>query len=96
MDHDIGRLMAALEEYGTAKNTLVLFTSDNGPHQEGGHDPDFFDANGPLRGMKRDLYEGGIRVPLIAYWPGRVPAGATTDHVSYFGDMMATLRSLCT
>ena len=72
----------------------MLFTSDNGPHQEGGYDPDFFDANGPLRGIKRDLYEGGIRVPLIAHWPGHVPAGTTSDHISYFGDMMATFADL--
>ncbi len=94
LDSDVGRLLSTLEEYGIDENTLVLFTSDNGPHQEGGYDPDFFDANGPLRGIKRDLYEGGIRVPLIAHWPGHVPAGTTTNHVSYFGDMMATFAEL--
>ena len=94
MDSDVGRILAALQDYGIAENTLVLFTSDNGPHREGGNDPDFFDSNGPLRGIKRDLYEGGIRVPLIAYWPGRVPAGTTTDHISYFGDMMTTFAEL--
>ena len=94
MDRDIGRLLTALQDYGISENTLVLFTSDNGPHREGGNDPDFFDANGPLRGIKRDLYEGGIRVPLLAYWPGHVPAGTSTDHISYFGDMMATFAEL--
>lgn len=94
MDRDVGRLLSALQEYGIDDNTLVLFTSDNGPHREGGYDPDFFDANGPLRGTKRALYEGGIRVPLIARWPGHVPAGTTTDHISYFGDMMATFADL--
>lgn len=94
MDRDVGRLLSALQEYGIDENTLVLFTSDNGPHREGGYDPDFFDANGPLRGTKRDLYEGGIRVPLIARWPGHVPAGTTSNHISYFGDMMATFANL--
>jgi arylsulfatase A-like enzyme len=72
----------------------VLFSSDNGPHQEGGHKVDFFDSNGPLRGWKRDLYEGGIRVPLLAWWPGTTPAGRTTDHVSAFQDMFPTLLDL--
>ncbi len=94
MDSDIGRLLAALQDYGIDENTLVLFTSDNGPHREGGNDPDFFDSNGPLRGIKRDLYEGGIRVPLIAHWPSHVPAGTTSDYISYFGDMMATFAEL--
>lgn len=94
MDRDVGRMLAVLQDYDIDKNTLVLFTSDNGPHREGGNDPAFFDSNGPLRGIKRDLYEGGIRVPLIAYWPSHVPAGATTDHISYFGDMMTTFAEL--
>ncbi len=94
LDSDVGRLLSALQKYGIDENTLVLFTSDNGPHREGGYDPDFFNANGPLRGIKRDLYEGGIRVPLIARWPGHVPAGTTSDHISYFGDMMATFADL--
>jgi arylsulfatase A-like enzyme len=94
LDRDVGRLVAKLREHGLAENTLVLFTSDNGPHQEGGHLVDFFDSNGPLRGRKRDLYEGGIRVPLIAWWPGRVPAGVTTDHLSGFQDWVPTLAEL--
>ena len=94
MDRDVGNILATLQEYGIDENTLVLFTSDNGPHREGGNDPDFFNSNGPLRGIKRDLYEGGIRVPLIARWPGHVPTGTTTDHISYFGDMMATFAEL--
>lgn len=93
MDRDVGRLMARLKELNLETNTLVLFSSDNGPHKEGGQDPNFFDPNGPLRGFKRDLYEGGIRVPMIAWWPGQVKAG-TSDHVGYFGDLMATAAEL--
>jgi len=74
--------------------SLVIFTSDNGPHREGGHDPKFFDSNGPLRGLKRDLYEGGIRVPFIARWPGKVKAGSTTDLPSAFWDFMPTCAEI--
>lgn len=94
MDKDIGRILDRLEQHGIDKNTIVFFTSDNGPHAEGGHDPEFFDSNGPLRGIKRDLYEGGIRVPMIVYWPGHTPAGATSDYVGYFGDFMATAADI--
>jgi len=91
MDADVGRVLERLKRHGIDDNTLVIFTSDNGPHREGGNDPDFADSNGPLRGIKRALYEGGIRVPMIARWPGKIAAGATSDHVGYFGDVMATL-----
>jgi arylsulfatase A len=94
MDRDIGRLMATLQKAGLDRNTLVLFTSDNGPHREGGADPEFFDSNGPLRGLKRDLYEGGIRVPMIAWAPGRVPAGRTSDHVWTHWDLLPTLADM--
>ena len=94
MDADIGRLLDRLEEHGIAENTFVFFTSDNGPHREGGHDPEYFDSNGPLRGFKRDLYEGGIRVPTIAWWPGSVEAATVTDHVGYFADMLPTFTGL--
>lgn len=94
MDRDIGRLVDLLASLGLTENTLVFFTSDNGHHKEGGNDPEFFDANGPLRGMKRDLTEGGIRVPAIAYWPGKIEAGAVTDHISGFTDWMATACDL--
>ena len=94
MDRDIGGLNDLLKKLEIEKNTLVLFTSDNGHHNEGGHNTATFDPNGPLRGMKRDLYEGGIRVPLISYWPGMMPQGAISDYIGYFGDLMATACDL--
>jgi len=94
MDGDVGRLLDLLHELGIDRRTLVIFTSDNGPQREGGQDPELFDSNGPLRGMKRDLYEGGIRVPTLAWWPGTVPAGSVSDHIGYFGDWMATAAEL--
>ncbi len=94
MDGDIGRLLNLLTELGIDENTIVFFTSDNGPHREGGADPDFFDSSGPLRGRKRDLYEGGIRVPLLIRWPGHIAPGRTTDHVSAFWDVLPTLAQL--
>lgn len=94
MDADLGRLFAKIRELGLDEQTVIFFTSDNGPHSEGGNDPDFNDSNGALRGIKRDLYEGGIRVPLIARWPGRIEAGGTTQHVSAFWDFVPTLAGL--
>ncbi|MBM79012.1 MAG: N-acetylgalactosamine-6-sulfatase [Planctomycetaceae bacterium] len=94
IDRDCGRIIDLLNELKIAENTLVLFTSDNGPHQEGGHQADFFDSNGKLRGIKRDLTEGGIRVPTIAWWPGTVKQGTVDDAHWYFGDVMATVAEL--
>ncbi len=94
MDSDIGRLMARLAEKGIADKTIVLFTSDNGPHREGGNDPDFNDSNGPLRGIKRDLYEGGIRVPLIVRWPKHAPPATVTDAVGAFWDLLPTFAQI--
>jgi arylsulfatase A-like enzyme len=94
MDRDIGRLFDRLKRHGIDDRTVVMFTSDNGPHAEGGNNPHFFDSNGPLRGIKRDLYDGGIRVPMIARWPGQIEAGATNGHIGYFGDLMATAAEL--
>jgi arylsulfatase A len=91
MDRDVGRILDRLRELGLDRNTLVLFTSDNGPSIEGGSDPEFFDSNGPFRGVKRDVYEGGIRAPMIAWGPGLVPAGRTSDHVWTMWDVLPTL-----
>jgi arylsulfatase A-like enzyme len=94
LDENVGKLIAKLEDLGIADNTLIMFTSDNGPHREGGHDPDYFQSKGGFRGYKRDLYEGGIRVPMIACWPGRIPAGTVTDHISAFHDVLLTLADV--
>ncbi len=93
MDRDVGRILKLLRELKLEENTIVFFTSDNGA-TGGPSDPDFFQACGPLRGYKRDLYEGGIRVPMIARWPGRIDAGRVNHHVWYFADMMPTLAEL--
>ncbi|MCG8648937.1 MAG: arylsulfatase [Pirellulales bacterium] len=90
MDADVGRLLSLLKELDLDENTLVIFTSDNGPHQEGGHKHDFFDSNGPLRGYKRSMHEGGIRVPMIARWPGKIAPGSTSEHPSAFWDFLPT------
>ena len=94
LDTYMGEILALLEEKGLSENTLVLFTSDNGPHSEGGADPQFFNKNGELRGIKRSMHEGGIRVPFIAYWKGRIAAGTTTDHQCAFYDLMPTFCEL--
>jgi arylsulfatase A len=93
MDRDVGRILDLLQELNLDENTLVFFTSDNGA-TGGPSDPDFFQACGPLRGYKRDLYEGGIRVPMIARWPGHIQAGSVNDHVWYFADVLPTLSEL--
>ncbi len=94
MDEDVGRLMALLEKLEIADNTIVMISSDNGPHLEGGHDPRFFDSNGPLKGHKRDLYEGGVRVPLIVHWPSKIKAGTDSDHISAHWDLFPTFCEL--
>jgi arylsulfatase A-like enzyme len=94
MDQDIGRLLAKLKELDIDGHTIVFFSSDNGPHREGGHDPDYNDSNGSLRGIKRDLYEGGIRVPALVRWPGHVRAGAVSDQVWSFADFLPTAAEL--
>jgi arylsulfatase A-like enzyme len=94
LDGYVGRLLDQLQQLGLAENTLVVFTSDNGPHNESSHHLARFEPGGPLRGIKRSLTEGGIRVPAIAWWPGHVKAGSVSDHVAYFGDWMATAADL--
>jgi arylsulfatase A len=94
MDRDIGRLMALLKEKGIDKDTLVIFTSDNGPTLLKALDVTFFNSAAGLRGLKEDVYEGGIRVPFIARWPGRIQAGATNDFAGAFWDVMPTLAEL--
>ncbi len=90
MDADVGRLMELLQELEIDEQTLVVFTSDNGPHNEGGHKHEFFDSNGPLTGFKRSMHDGGIRVPMIARWPGKIAAGSVSNHPSAFPDFLPT------
>ncbi|HTU99510.1 MAG TPA: arylsulfatase [Luteitalea sp.] len=94
MDDGVGRVLEQLRRKGLDEHTIVLFTSDNGPHREGGADPDFFDSNGPFRGIKRDLYEGGIRVPMLVRWPGHLPAGRTYEDAWAHWDLLPTLATL--
>lgn len=94
IDRSVGRLLQQLKKLGIDRQTVVMFSSDNGPHNEGGADPQYFDSNGPLRGMKRDLYEGGIRVPFIVRWPGVVKEGVSSDHLSAFWDVLPTVADI--
>lgn len=94
LDQQVGEIITKIDSLGLSENTLIIFTSDNGPHQEGGADPDYFDSNGPLRGYKRDLYEGGIRVPMIARWKGQITPGSESSHVSAFWDVNSTVAEL--
>lgn len=94
LDAQVGEVLAKLKEKGLDENTIVIFTSDNGPHQEGGADPDFFNRDGLLQGTKRSTHEGGIRVPFIVRWPGKVAAGTTNDHQLAFYDLMPTFCEL--
>ncbi len=93
LDRDVGALLQKVKDLNLENRTLILFSSDNGPHKEGGSSPEFFDSNGPLRGIKRDLYEGGIRVPFIAKWMGRITPGVTTQMACHW-DFLATLCDL--
>jgi arylsulfatase A len=94
MDRDVGRILDLLDELKLAENTLVLFTSDNGPITAGGQDPEFFNSAGPLRDLKFTLWEGGIRVPFLARWPGKVAPGTTSGLPSAFWDMFPTFTEL--
>ena len=90
LDYYVGEVLKRLKEKGLDENTLVIFSSDNGPHEEGGADPTFFGRDGKLRGLKRQCHEGGIRIPFIARWPGHIPAGKVNDHICAFYDLMPT------
>jgi arylsulfatase len=94
MDREIGKILALLEELGLTENTLVMFSSDNGPTFNGGTDSAFFESAGPLRGLKTMLYEGGIRVPMIARWPGKIKPGTESDHISAFWDILPTITEI--
>lgn len=94
MDKQVGEIMAEVKTLGIEDNTIIVFTSDNGPHTEGGADPRYFDSNGLLKGFKRDLYEGGIRVPMMIRWPGKIKAGSKTDLISAFWDVFPTFSEI--
>lgn len=94
LDQDVGKLLEVLKALKLDQNTYVFFTSDNGPHQEGGREVEFFDSNGQLKGYKRDLYEGGIRVPMIAWAPGKIKAGVTSHEPLANWDILPTLARL--
>ena len=94
LDDYVGELLTKLSELGIDRNTIVIFSSDNGPHLEGGADPDFFNSNGDLRGYKRDLYEGGIRTPMIVRWPLKVKKGSECHHISAFWDILPTFAEI--
>lgn len=94
LDDQVGEILDELKALGIDDNTLVIFTSDNGAHKEGGHQPKFWNSSGSLRGMKRDMHEGGIRTPMLARWPGVVPAGKTSGHLSAFWDVLPTMSEL--
>lgn len=94
LDTYVGEIIAAVNKKGIAENTVIVFTSDNGPHREKGGDPEFFNSNGIYQGIKRDLYEGGIRVPLIISWKGKIKAGQESDHIGAFWDFFPTFQQM--
>jgi len=94
LDGYVGRILDLLKDLDLDDRTIVFFASDNGPHREGGNDPGFNDSNGPLRGIKRDLYEGGVRVPFMARWPKAIRAGQVSDQVVWFADVLPTAAAV--
>lgn len=94
LDDTVGQVLDLLKELGLEEDTIVIFTSDNGPHHEGGHRPDFFNSSGAVRGLKRDLYDGGIREPFVIQWKGKIQPGVETDHVAAFWDILPTFAEL--
>ena len=91
LDTNVGQIIELLKRKGVYENTIIIFTSDNGVHKEGGHDPEYFNSNSGLRGIKRDFYEGGIRTPFIVEWPGMIAPGSRNQHVSAFWDFLPTV-----
>ncbi len=94
IDKNVGAILDLLKQKGILENTIVIFSSDNGVHKVGGHEPDFFDSNGPFRGYKRDLYEGGVRAPFIVSWKNTIAPGQQTGHISAFWDFLPTVCDL--
>ena len=94
LDAEVGKIWEAVKAKGEEENTIILFSSDNGPTFAGGVDPVYFNSAGGLRGLKMDVYEGGIRVPFIAYWSGKIPPGTISELVSGHLDMYATFAEL--
>jgi len=94
LDGYVGQILQSLKERNLEQDTLIFFTSDNGPHQEGGHQAQFFKSAGPLRGIKRDLYEGGIRVPMIVRWPNKIKPNTVSDHPWSLADFLATVMDI--
>ncbi|PHN94047.1 arylsulfatase [Maribacter sp. 6B07] len=94
IDNYVGEIMNLIDELSLAENTIIMFSSDNGPSPEGGTNPDFFDSNSKFRGYKRDLYEGGVRAPFLVVWPNKIKKGSITDHVSTFYDVLPTLTEI--
>jgi arylsulfatase A-like enzyme len=94
LDDYVGQIVAALETQGIVDNTLILFTSDNGPHDEGGGDPTFFKASAPYKGMKRDVYDGGIHVPMIVHWPQAIQQARADDTPWAFADLLPTFADI--
>ena len=94
LDNEVGAILTLLQELKVDENTLVMFASDNGAHKEGGHNPDFWNSSGSLRGHKRDMHEGGIRTPMLVRWPGVIAQGTTTAHISGFQDVLPTICEL--
>lgn len=94
MDHYVGEIISRLEQLGLADNTIIIFSSDNGAHREGGADPEFFNSTAGLKGFKRDLYEGGIRTPLLVSWNNHIAKNSASDHVSAFWDILPTIKEI--
>ncbi|MDA0348871.1 MAG: arylsulfatase [Verrucomicrobia bacterium] len=94
IDDWVGEIVALVAELGLSEDTVIMFSSDNGPHHEGNHDHAFFDSNGNFQGYKRDLYDGGTRVPFIASWPGKIPPKTESALMSGFWDMMPTMAEI--